>query len=243
MFATPQIAPVGLSGVLVSFADRLEDRANIAAISLRAQIDALAWPEITETASTLVSTYLAVDLVTTPFEEIAARLQPLLSARDWHDIALPGGRKLWTLPMCFGTERAPQLADTCQAAGLSEAQGKAALMAARTRVITLGYAPGQPYLGLLGEVWNVPRQTDLTPQVPAGALVLAIRQFVLFTAAMPTGWRHVGQTAFRPFDAERGQRGAFRPGDEGRFEAISRQELEALEAGDSWGGATWEALP
>jgi allophanate hydrolase subunit 1 len=66
------------------------------------------------------------------------------------------------------------------------------------RVLAVGFAPGQPYLGPLGEEWNLPRLKALQ-QVPAGALVQAISQFVLFTGPAPTGWRHVGQTAFRCF--------------------------------------------
>jgi 5-oxoprolinase (ATP-hydrolysing) subunit B len=48
------------------------------------------------------------------------------------------------------------------------------------RVLAVGFAPGQPYLGPLGEEWNLPRLKALQ-QVPAGALVQAISQFVLFS--------------------------------------------------------------
>ena len=238
----PRIARVGLSGIAVSFADSLSDRANLAAIAFRAAVDAEAWPEVTETASTLVSTYLAVDLGTHDLDEIVARTEALLARQDWFGAAPPEGRKLWTLPMCFEGETAPQLADAAEAAGLSEREARTQLANARTRIITLGYAPGQPYMGLLPDVWDIPRLSDLTPRVPAGALVIAIRQFVIFTADMPTGWRQVGQTAFRTFDPARDTPIAFTPGDEVRFAPITGKELAGLGEGDSWGGATWEPL-
>lgn len=238
----PRISPVGLSGVAVSFGGELSDAANRAAIAFRAAVDAAAWEDVSETASTLVSTYLAVDLARTPFEEVRDRLTKLLGSADWMGTDLPPGRKLWTLPMCFGTDRAPQLEEAAQAAGLSPEEARGSLERARTRVITLGFAPGQPYLGLLPENWNIPRQSGLTPKVPAGALVIAIRQFVLFTASNPTGWRHVGQTAFRPFDLDRETPILLAPGDEIRFAPISDTELADLETGDSLGGAEWEAL-
>ena len=239
----PRIATVGLSGLAVTFADRMDDRANRAAIAFRAAIDAQDWAEVTETASTLVSTYLAVDLAEHDPDELRARLEALLDSRDWLAADLPSGRMRWTIPMCFGTDRAPQLAEAAAAAGLSEGEARKSLASATPRVITVGYAPGQPYLGPLDAAWDIPRQADLTPKVPAGALVVAIRQFVLFTAAMPTGWRHVGQTAFRPFDPDRETPIAFSPGDEVRFAEISDSELAELEKGDSWGGAEWEAIP
>lgn len=238
----PKIAQVGLSGILVTFGESLSDHANLAAIAFRAAVDAKGWPEVSETASTLVSTFLAVDLVDTPFEGMRARLSTLLQSRDWLSAAPPPGRKLWTIPMCFDAQIAPQLAEAAEAAGLTEGEGRDQLVNARTRIITLGYAPGQPYMGLLPEVWDIPRQQDLTPRVPAGALVIAIRQFVLFTAAMPTGWRHVGQTAFRTFDPDRSVPIAFTPGDEVRFADITAAELAELEAKDSMGGAEWEPL-
>ncbi len=239
----PRIASVGLSGIAVTFAGEMDDRANLAAIAFRAAVDAKAWPEVAETASTLVSAFLSVDLAVSSFEELRTRLRSLLQERDWYAAAPPPGRKQWTLPMCFGTERAPQLEEAAKAAGLSANAARTSLENAQPRVITIGYAPGQPYLGPLDESWNIPRQSNLTPSVPAGALVVAIRQFVLFTAAMPTGWRHVGQTAFRPFDPNRDVPIAFRPGDEVRFASINADELADLEAGDTLGGATFRNLP
>lgn len=239
----PRISPVGLFGIAVTFANQMEDRANLAAIAFRGAVDAAGWPEVTETSSTLVSTFLAVDLAKVPYEDIAARLQKILNRQDWYAAAPPPGRKLWTIPMAFGGARAPQLGEAATAAGLSEAQALESLANARVRVITIGYAPGQPYLGPLEPAWDIPRQADLTPRVPAGALVVAIRQLVIFTADMPTGWRHIGQGAFRTFDPDRAMPIALTPGDEMRFVPITQVELAALEeAGDTLGGAEWEAL-
>ncbi len=239
----PRISSVGLSGALVTFAGEMDERANRASIAFRAAVDTQNWPEVSETASTLVSTFVAVDLSVTPFEEIKVRLETLLGSRDWYNAAQPKGRKLWTLPMCFEPARAPQIEEAARAAGLSLKDALSNLTNARPHVITIGYAPGQPYLGPLDPVWNIPRQAELTPQLPAGALVVAIRQLVIFTAAMPTGWRHVGQTAFRTFDPTRPIPIALSPGDEIRFAPITADELAEFEKGDSMGGATWEALP
>ena len=238
----PKISRVGLDGVVVTFGDVLADRANLAAIAFRHAVDVEGWEEVRETASVLVSTFLSVDLVTTPYESVLGKLNALLETRDWYDVGPPAGRKLWTLPMCFDPQVAPQLTDAAKAAGLSETEARDQLINARTRVIALGFAPGQPYLGHLPEVWDIPRQSDLTPKVPVGALVIAIRQFVLFATSAPTGWRHVGQTAFRPFDQDRDTPVLLSPGDEVRFAQINLEELKQLQAGDSLGGAEWEQL-
>ncbi len=242
MSRDPEIRRIGVSGVVVTFGDTLSEQANLAAIAFRAAVDAQAWGEVQETSSSLVSTFLSVDLTAISYDEIHSRLSALLATRDWFAASLPPGRKLWTLPMCFDEQVAPQLKEAAEAAAVSPKEALEQLSQSRTRVITLGFAPGQPYLGLLPKQWDIPRQTELTPNVPVGALVVAIRQFVIFAATTPTGWRHVGQTAFRPFDPDRDPPFAFSPGDEVRFATITASELEQLEKGDSLGGAEWALL-
>lgn len=240
----PKIRSVGLSGLLVTFGDRATDAANRAAIAFRSEVDALAWPEIAESSSTLVSAFFRVDLSEHRFDDLKDRLGGVLAVRDWGGATLPAGRTLWTIPAVFGGDRAPQLAEAAEAAGLSTAQAEADLTAARLRVLTLGFAPGQPYLGTLGEAWNIPRQVGLSPNIPAGALVAAVRQICLFTKDTPTGWRHVGQSAFACFRPGSGTPFPLSPGDEVQFTVITAQELARIEAhnADGSGGALREVL-
>jgi inhibitor of KinA len=118
------------------------------------------------------------------------------------------------------------------------------LSTSRVRVLTIGFAPGQPYMGELSETWNIPRQQALTKSVPAGALVVAIRQLIIFTNASPTGWRHIGQTAFRTFRPDAPQPFALLPGDELVFPSVMQAELAKIRAKDDSGngGASAEAL-
>ena len=174
-------------------------------------------------------------------DHLRARLADLLASRDWYGAPLPPGRRLWRIPTIYGTDLAPQLDEAAAGAGLSAEQAIHDLGAARVRVLSIGFAPGQPYLGPLAPKWDLARQTRLTAQVPEGALVLAVRQFTLFAAPAPTGWRHVGQTAFRCF--RRGERHPFplAPGDEVRFEPAERADYGRLRE-DEAGGATCEEI-
>tara|TARA_R110002072_G_scaffold57052_10_gene147052 strand:- start:1793 stop:2530 length:738 start_codon:yes stop_codon:yes gene_type:complete len=240
----PQIRTVGLSGILVSFADKLSEPANRAALAFRAAIDAQDWPEVSETSTSLVSTFLQVDLAVTPFEAMKERLIDLISPQDWFAAPLPQGRTLWHVPTVYGTDLAPQLEEAAEVAGVDPDAAIKELSETRVRVLTIGFAPGQPYLGELSETWNIPRQQKLTQAVPAGALVVAVRQLVVFTNVTPTGWRHVGQTAFRTFRPDAAHPFALSPGDELTFPAISATELKNIQARDTSGngGAATEAL-
>lgn len=240
----PKIRSVGLNGLLVTFGDTATDAANRAAIAFRSKVDGLGWSEVAESSSTLVSAFFRVDLSEHRFDDLKERLGEVLSEQDWHDAALPTGRTLWTIPAVFGGDRAPQLAEAAEVAGKTMAEAEADLTSARLRVLTLGFAPGQPYLGTLGEAWNIPRQVGLSPNVPAGALVAAVRQICLFTKDTPTGWRHVGQSAFACFRPSSNAPFPLSPGDEVQFTAISAQDLARIEAhnADGTGGALREAL-
>ncbi len=240
----PRIRTVGLSGLLVSFGAAMSEPANRAALAFRAAVDAKGWDEVAETSTSLVSTFLRVDLAAVPTQDMIDSLTALLATRDWYDAALPSGRKLWSVPTLYGTDLAPQLEEAAQAAGVDADTAIKDLSQARVRVLTIGFAPGQPYMGELPDHWNIPRQQGLTKSVPQGALVVAIRQLIIFTNASPTGWRHVGQTAFKTFRPESETPFALSPGDELSFPAIDRAELDHIRKHDDSGngGATWEDI-
>ncbi len=241
----PLIRTVGLSGVLVTFAGAMSEPANRAALAFRAEVAAQDWSEVAEVSSTLVSTFIEVDLAVTPAETIIERLTDLLRTRDWFAAALPAGRTLWHVPCVYGTDLAPQLEEACTVAGVDPDAAIRELSTSRVRVLTIGFAPGQPYMGELSETWNIPRQEGLTPSVPPGSLVIAIRQLIVFTNASPTGWRHIGQTAWANFRPASDHPFALSPGDELVFPSVSRNELLKIREKDTSGagGATSEALP
>lgn len=239
--AFPRVDAVGLDGLLVRFGDTLDEPANRAALAFRAALERERWDGVEECATSLVSAFLRFDPLSLSPADLTRRLRRLLESRDWYAADLPDGRRSVTIPTCYDPELAPQLPEAAAAAGLSPEAAVAELSAARMRVLTIGFAPGQPYMGTLPDRWDIPRQTGLTPQVPVGALVVAIRQLVLFSVSTPTGWRHVGQTAARLFRPDSDTPFLLRPGDSVQFPAVSRLEFDPLQ-GDPHGGIRVERL-
>jgi KipI family sensor histidine kinase inhibitor len=237
----PGIKPVGLGGMLISFGAQLSEPANRAALAFRAAVDLAGLKGVAETAPSLVSCYVRFDPLEVDAQALRGQIQALLDSRDWYAAPLPQGRKLWRIPTVYGGTHAPQLAEAAALAGLSEAEAIETLSQTRVRVQTIGFALGMPYLGALPQAWDIPRQTDLTPHVPAGGLCVAIRQLVLFPVATQTGWRQVGQTAIRLFDPASKTPFVLRPGDEVMFPAIPPEALTALQD-TPLGGASSEAL-
>lgn len=238
---SPLIRPAGLTGVLVTFGAALSEPANRAALAFAAAVAKAGIDGVEECAPSLVSVFVQFDPLHLTLEALTSRLSALLAEQDWYAAPMPDGRRFIRVPTVYGTDLAPQLDEAAQAAGLSVKDAIAQLSEARVRVQTIGFAPGQPYLGLLPKDWDIPRQTALTKAVPEGALVVAIRQFVLFSVSSPTGWRHVGQTGLKLFRPESVTPFFLRPGDEVQFVAATPDVLERL-SGDPDGGAMIEAL-
>lgn len=231
----PRIVDAGLTGMLVTFSDVLTDAANRAALAFREAVDDLRLVGVVETSTSLTSAFVSYDPLILGRDELRRALSELAKDRDWTSAKMPGNRLLWTIPAVFGGEAGPQLDEAAGLAGVDSATAIGELCARPLRVMTLGFAPGQPYLGSLPENWDIPRQTGLTRRVPVGAITVAIRQIVLFSTSTPTGWRHVGQCGFRAFRPEADDPFALRPGDEIQFRSVERDEYNDLQRRDSNG--------
>ena len=240
----PAIRDLGLTGILVTFSDSFSDAANRAALAFRSAVEAESLEGIEETSTSLASVYVQFDPTRIPGGRLKDRLSGLLADKDWSSAALPAGRRLWTIPVVLGGEQGPQFADAASVAGLGIDEARSQISAARLRVLTVGFAPGQPYMGELPASWDIPRLAELTPRVPGGALVAAIRQLIIFAGPTPTGWRHIGQTAFRCFRPESDSPFALTPGDEVGFRLIEAGELDDIASADETGdgGATWDEI-
>jgi KipI family sensor histidine kinase inhibitor len=228
-----RIFPLGEDAILIRFGD---DRSTdpMTALAQAGHIRAAAISGVTEIASSLASVQVrfAPDVVNRA--ALTARLKTLL-AKPRTTTAAPQTR-IWTIPACFD---GPQLPEVAALTNLTPDAAIAEVTGTALSVLAIGFAPGQPYLGLLPPPWGFERQTVLTPQVPAGALVVALRQVVLFANPSPTGWRWVGTCAFRPFVADRAEPVALRAGDRIRFVATDAGSLADLHAApDGLGGAT-----
>lgn len=234
--AMPRIRTAGVDGMLVTFGDSLSEPANRAALAFRAEIERQAWEGVEESTTSLVSAYLRFDPLHLGHAELKRKLVTLLAERDWYEAPLPSGRRLWRIPAVFGSDLGPQLEQAAQAADVSPEQAVKDFTETRVRVQTIGFAPGQPYLGELPEAWNIPRQSTLTSRIPEGALAVAIRQLVLFSVSTPTGWQHVGQTAIRLFDPDAEEPFLLRPGDEVEFVETDAETLSNMRS-DRHGGA------
>ncbi|WP_136636686.1 5-oxoprolinase subunit B family protein [Pseudooceanicola onchidii] len=240
----PEILPHGPDGLLIRLGLTPAEATVGAVQMLRRAIETAAPPGVEEIAGSLTSVFVRFDPARVTRAEVVTEVQRIIDATDLASAALPPPLRRWTIPVVIGGDKGPQFNDMAKAAGLSPDAARQALLEAPLRVLAIGFAPGLPYMGLLPPQWDVPRLPQITPDVPRGALVAAVRQLIIFTNATPTGWRHIGQSAFHGFDVHRDPATPLQAGDEIRLAAMTPADLAAFEADNpgGLGGARCEVL-
>ena len=240
---TPEICTLGYDALLIRFAREASEAATARVQVMLRLIEETELPYVTEIAPALASIMVRFQGGANERALLHEQLTDLMEKTDWATVAVPVAKRRWIIPICFDGDAAPHLAEVAQIAGKSEAAIVHDLENANVRVLALGFAPGQPYIGLLPREWDMPRTSTLTSEVPAGALVTAVRQLVLFANPSPTGWRQIGMSAFKPFALETDTPILLRAGDAVQFLRASADDIARLKAsGDPKGGAICQSL-
>jgi KipI family sensor histidine kinase inhibitor len=225
----PVFRPAGDSALLVEFGDALDPVINNAAIAFNARLREAHPAHVLETAATNRSVLVRFDALERDPSDLRTELTDILAEQDWMQAPPPAGRKLWRLPVAYGSEHGPDLPELADMTGQTEAALAEAHAAERQRVFMVGFAPGHLYTGLLPELFDLPRLSEIKPSVPPGSISVAIRQSVICSTTIPTGWRTIGRTPFRTFDLDRDPVFMIEAGDEFAYEPVDEADYRKFE--------------
>lgn len=141
-----------------------------------------------------------------------------------------------TIPVVYGGDHGPDLAEVAALTGMPEAEVVRRHATAELRVLFLGFAPGFAYLGDLPKELRVPRLATPRTRTPAGSVAVAEGMSGVYPADLPGGWRVIGRTPVVLFDSRRDPPAYLAPGDLVRFQRIDASAWEAhAGAPDDWG--------
>lgn len=158
---------------------------------------------------------------------------PLAVDADWLESAIrsaaeetgeapDAGGAMVDVPVCYGGDLGPDLADVAQAAGCPEAEVVALHTGTIYRVYVVGFVPGFPYMARVDPRLALPRRSSPRQKVPAGSVAIAAGQTGIYPAETPGGWHLIGRTPIKPYDADRAEPFLFKAGDRVRFYPIDR---------------------
>jgi len=226
------IFPLGDSALLAEFGTSLDLEVNSRLQRLAEAVRAKAVPWICDIVPALGSLALHFDP-----ERVPADLDPVAAAERLLQECLRGGLAArrarpvsLEVPVCYDAEFAPDLGEVAKLVKLSVGEVIRRHAVPGHRVLMMGFAPGQPYIGGLDAALAVPRRATPRTRVPAGSIAIANAQSAVYPFEISGGWNVIGRTPLRVFDVSREPAALFTPGMSVRFVAIERAEYERRRA-------------
>jgi len=131
--------------------------------------------------------------------------------------AEPPPARVIDIPVVYGGEHGPDLADVAAHTGIPAEQVIEMHAAADYLVYFVGFSTCFPYLGGLPEALATPRLAAPRKHVPVGSVAIGGAQAGIYPLASPGGWRLIGWTSLRLFDPEGSPPPLLRMGDRVRF--------------------------
>lgn len=133
------------------------------------------------------------------------------------------------VPVCYGGESGPDLADVAKHTKLDEAEVIRVHSKGVYRVAAVGFSPGFPYLLGLAPRLTTPRKATPRVLVPAGSVGIGGAQTGVYAIATPGGWSLIGRTPLRFFRPENeGEPTLLEAGDTVKFTVVTEKQAAQL---------------
>ncbi len=215
MSADPIIA-LGDSCIALHLADVIDPDVNARCIALAAMLEQRALPGVRDVIPAYNSVTVHFDPRLTNGQRVGAELGRLAEAAPR---APQGDLRTIEIPVKYGGELGPDLAAVAEFAKCSQADVVRLHAGRPYRVYMLGFLPGFAYLGSVDARIAMPRLETPRVRVAAGSVGIAGEQTGIYPCDTPGGWRIIGRTSTRVFDATRAEPFLLKPGDHVKFVA------------------------
>ncbi|HEX7934661.1 MAG TPA: 5-oxoprolinase subunit PxpB [Paraburkholderia sp.] len=171
------------------------------------------WPHVLEVVPGMNNLTLVFDPLEADRDALAIRLR-----ETWNAVGeVPGAGREVAIPVQYGGEFGPDLAEVANHTGLSMREVVERHSSGDYVVFFLGFQPGFAYMGGLDEALHTPRRASPRLEVPAGSVGIGGEQTGIYPAASPGGWQLIGRTDLPLFDPARRPPTLLQPGDRVRF--------------------------
>jgi inhibitor of KinA len=134
----------------------------------------------------------------------------------------------WLIPVCYEAEFGLDSKIVAEHNNITIDQVIDLHTAKPYRIYFTGFLPGFLYLGGLPDKICTPRKKTPRLHIPGGAVAIGGSQTGIYPIESPGGWQIIGETPINLFDSSAANPAPFLPGDFIQFQAISKDELEAI---------------
>ncbi len=228
-----RVVPCGDGAVSVRFEEEISLAVHEKVMALDRALEGRPIPGTGERVPSYCALLITYNPMETDFETVCRSLLAL-DGEETGKTGLPACEfgKPVELPVCYGGEFGPDLADVAKHAGLTEEEAVAIHAGGEYPVYLLGFTPGFPYLGGMDKRIATPRLAAPRTRVEAGSVGIAGAQTGVYPVASPGGWRIIGRTPAKLYDPGRQQPFLLQAGQVLRFRPITKEEYFAWEGGN-----------
>jgi KipI family sensor histidine kinase inhibitor len=228
---------------LLRMGDRIDPATNARVHALARSIRAAAPAWLRDVVPAYASLAVFFDTDTDDADAIGAWLDSRVASLEDTATEADGAPPI-EIPVVYGGDAGPDLASAAAELGLSPDALAARHADGDYRVAMIGFAPGFPYLLGLDPALALPRLATPRTRVPAGSVAIGGAQTGIYPRESPGGWRLLGRTALRLFDAARDPPALLAPGDRVRFVAtrFAGDDAPATHAAHAPGDAALEVV-
>lgn len=215
----PRVVPFGERAFLVELGDGIDVALNARVHALAAEVDTQrsVQPGLGRAVPAYASLLVPFDPGLIGAGEVERLLQDLAPTALEVSPGTSTDSALVEIPVRYGGEDGPDLADVASRTGLTEAEVIDLHAGPTYHVFMLGFAPGFAYLGPLPEALRLPRRPDPRLRVAKGSVAIAAGQTAVYPHQTAGGWHLIGRTELALWDPGLPEPARVRPGDRVRF--------------------------
>lgn len=210
----PRIVPFGDSSALIQLGDEIDLEINQHVHALAQLIEASSINGVIEAVPAYATLLVHYNPLVLSFAQIKDRLRVKISQIEETTSRKP---RQVEVPVRYGGEFGVDLEHVARHLHLSVEDVIRIHSKKIYTVYMMGFTPGYPYMGKLGDALIMSRLETPRTRVAAGTVAIAGSQTGIYSIESPGGWRLIGWTPLKLFDPESDSPFLFSPGDEVKF--------------------------
>lgn len=217
-----KILTAGDSALLIEFEQKIAPEINAQITAFVHLLKEQHIEGVTDLIPAFASLLINYDPRVIGYKDLKARIEELLKIEVSEKAS---EARVFEIPVCYGGEYGPDIANIAENAGLSEQEVIDIHCSKDYLIYMLGFLPGFVYLGGLDERIHTPRLANPRISIPAGSVGIAASQTGIYPLNSPGGWQLLGMTPVKTYDPERETPILVEAGDYIRFVPVTEEEF------------------
>ena len=217
-----KILTAGDSALLIEFEQKIAPEINAQITAFVHLLKEQHIEGVTDLIPAFASLLINYDPRVIGYKDLKTRIEELLKIEVSEEA---GDARVFEIPVCYGGEYGPDIANIAENAGISEQEVIDIHCSKDYLIYMLGFLPGFVYLGGLDERIHTPRLANPRISIPAGSVGIAASQTGIYPLNSPGGWQLLGMTPVKTYDPERETPILVEAGDYIRFVPVTEEEF------------------